>query len=196
MSSSNATKSRRRTFSEDSHKLIVKSDEVVGALKKSLSSTLELPISKNDLSTGSYDDSLEDLFNNAMTMPLKVANTRHYYCDIFSRQSVGSEEGNSSSPDIDDECINFLASIPHGCEIIQLIPKKPTAVIPNAMYQPECTNIQKILKSSCSAFRDISEINKITKSQTDNDDDVDDNGKKEEDERKETVDGASSSSHV
>lgn len=26
---------RRRTFSEDSHKLIVKNDEVVGALKKS-----------------------------------------------------------------------------------------------------------------------------------------------------------------
>ncbi|CAG9806390.1 unnamed protein product [Chironomus riparius] len=196
MSSSNATKSRRRTYSEDSHKqLIVKSDEVVGALKKSLSSTLELPISKNDLSTGSYDDSLEDLFNNAMT--LKVANTRHYYCDIFSRQSVGSEEGNSSSPDIDDECINFLASIPNGCEIIQLIPKKPTAVIPNAMYQPDCTNIQnmRILKSSCSAFRDISEINKITKSQTDNDDNEDD-GKKEEVERKEVFDGASSSSHA
>lgn len=162
-----------------------------------VSSTLELPISKNDLSTGSYDDSLEDLFNNAMTMPLKVANSRHYYCDIFSRQSVGSSEGgNSSSPDIDDECINFLASIPKhdGCEIIQLIPKKPTAVIPNAMYQPECTNIQKLLKSSCSAFRYISEINKITKSQTDNDEDGE---KKEGDvDRKEVVDGASSSSHV
>lgn len=161
-----------------------------------VSSTLELPISKNDLSTESYDDSLEDLFNNAITMPLKVANSRHYYCDIFSRQSIGSSEGgNSSSPDIDDECINFLASIPKGCEIIQLIPKKPTAVIPNVIYQPECTNIQKLLKSSCSAFRDISEINKMTKSQTDNDDE---NGERKErnDDRNETVDGPSSSSHV
>lgn len=128
-------------------------------------------------------------------MPLKVANTRHYYCDIFSRQSVGSEEGNSSSPDIDDECINFLASIPHGCEIIQLIPKKPTAVIPNAMFQPECTNIQKLFKSSCSAFRDISDINKTIKSQTDNDD-VDDGIKGSVEGRKEEEAGASSSSHV
>jgi hypothetical protein len=148
-----------------------------------VSSTLELPISKNNLTaTEGYDDSLEDLFNNAMTMPLKhVANSRHYYCDIFSRQSIGSEEGNSSSPDIDDECINFLASIPHGCEIIQLIPKKPTAVIPNAMYQPECTNTQKLLKSSCSAFRVISERKETVS---------------EGDDRKETVDDGCSSSHV
>lgn len=162
-----------------------------------VSSTLELPISKTDLfAPESYDDSLEDLFNNAMTMPLKVANTRHYYCDIFSRQSVGSEEGNTSSPEL-DECINFLASIPHGCEIIQLIPKKPT-VIPNAIYQPECTNIHKILKSSCSAFRDISEIKLTKKSQTDNDDDGDRIEKREEgDERKEIVEaGGCSSSHV
>lgn len=98
-------------------------------------------------------------------MPLNVANSR-YYCDIFSRQSIGSEDANSS-PEMDDvERIKFLASIPdNGCEIIQLIPKKPN-VIPNAMYQP-CTNHLKILKSSCSAFRDISEIKIVKSPQTD-----------------------------
>lgn len=163
-----------------------------------VSSTLELPISSSKKTAEGYDDSLEDLFNNALTMPLKVANTRHYYCDIFSRQSIGSEDGNSSSPDIDDDCINFLASVPNGCEIIQLIPKKPSAVIPDAMYQPECTNIQKILKSSCSAFRDISEIKIVNKkSQTDNDK-IDDNENDQNRMEKEeiNVDDGSSSSHV
>jgi hypothetical protein len=85
-----------------------------------------------------------------------VANSR-YYCDIFSRQSI--ESGETSSPDFDDENrVNFQADIPDvaGCEII--VPKRPSAAIPiNASnYQP-CTNVQ-ILKSSCSAFRDIAEM--------------------------------------
>jgi hypothetical protein len=132
-----------------------------------VSSTLNQNIiSKNDLVNESYD-SLEDLnqeieklalYNNAMTM------SSRFYCDIFSRQSMGSD----ASPDLDDERINFLSTIPddNGCEIIQLIPKKPAAatVAPTPIYQP-CTNIQKLFKSSCSAFRDISEI-KIIKPQT------------------------------
>ncbi|KAG5671121.1 hypothetical protein PVAND_001335 [Polypedilum vanderplanki] len=170
MSSSNQVKSRRRTFSEDSSKLKIDKIDCGGILKKSLSSTLNQNIiSKNDLVNESYD-SLEDLnkeieklalYNNAMTM------SSRFYCDIFSRQSIGSSP---SEIDLDDERqINFLSTIPddNGCDIIQLIPKKPTAttVNPNTIYQP-CTNIQKIFKSSCSAFRDISEI-KIIKSETD-----------------------------
>lgn len=116
----------------------------------------------SDLTHVGYDSSLEDLnrelekfcpYNESLMS--NVANSR-FYCDIFSRQSI--ESGENSSPDFDDENrVNFQADIPDtGCEII--VPKRPSAAIPTtaANYQP-CTNVQ-ILKSSCSAFRDIAEM--------------------------------------
>lgn len=125
----------------------------------------------NDLTHIGYDSSLEDLnrelerfcpYNESLMS--NVANSRHY-CDIFSRQSIESGDDHSS-PDFDDENrVNFQADIPDtGCEII--VPKRPSVAIPiNASnYQP-CTNVQ-ILKSSCSAFRDIAEM-KILRSMSD-----------------------------
>lgn len=71
------------------------------------------------------------------------------------------ESDENSSPD-DEERINFLATIPHesGCEVLQLVPKKPvvSSSETNAMYQP-CTNtIIQLKQSSFSAFRDMSEM--------------------------------------
>lgn len=132
--------------------------------------------SKNDLE---YFNSLEDLNKEIEKLSLlnnSESTTSRFYSNIFSRQSIESDA--NSSPEIDDEplAVNFLSCcIPenHGCKIIQ--PKKGTiasTIIPNQeIYQP-CTNIQKILKSSCSAFREMSEI-KIVKSQTDDDNDGD-----------------------
>jgi hypothetical protein len=138
-----------------------------------VSSSLKIPtlsgISNCDLTNdGDNFDSLEDLnkeieklcpFNANALLPhqLKIANSR--YCDIFSRQSMESDE--NSSPD-DEERIKFLATIPHetGCEVLQLVPKKPvvSSSESNAMYQP-CTNtIIQLKQSSFSAFRDMSEM--------------------------------------
>lgn len=136
-----------------------------------VSSTLKIPtlsgISNCDLTHhGDNFDSLEDLnkeienlcpFNASALLPhqLKVANSR--YCDIFSRQSLESDE--NSSPD-DEERIKFLATIPQsGCDVLQLIPKKLVASTEhNATYQP-CTNtIIQLKQSSFSAFRDMSEM--------------------------------------
>lgn len=71
------------------------------------------------------------------------------------------ESDENSSPD-DEERIKFLATIPHdsGCEVLQLVPKKPvvSSLETNAMYQP-CTNtIIQLKQSSFSAFRDMSEM--------------------------------------
>lgn len=161
-----------------------------------VSSTLKIPIlsgiSNCDLTNdGDNFDSLEDLnkeienlcpFNANALLPhqLKIANSR--YCDIFSRQSMESDE--NSSPD-DEERIKFLATIPqYGCEVLQLVPKKPViSTEHNAMYQP-CTNTTIQLKqSSFSAFRDMSEIKNPkqqlsdvdNKSVVNNEDDDDDN---------------------
>lgn len=136
-----------------------------------VSSTLKIPalsgISNCDLTNdGDNFDSMEDLnkeienlcpFNTNALLPhqLKIANSR--YCDIFSRQSMESDE--NSSPD-DEERIKFLATIPqYGCEVLQLVPKKPVmSAEHNEMYQP-CSNTTIQLKqSSFSAFRDMSEI--------------------------------------
>lgn len=139
-----------------------------------VSSTLKITtlsgISNCDLTHVTHDgdnfDSLEDLnkeienlcpFNASALLPhqLKVANSR--YCDIFSRQSMESDE--NSSPD-DEERIKFLATIPQSdCDVLQLVPKKPVASTEhNAMYQP-CTNtIIQLKQSSFSAFRDMSEM--------------------------------------
>lgn len=130
-------------------------------------------ISNCDLTNnGDNFDSLEDLnkelenlcpFNNASALlphQLKIANSR--FCDIFSRQSMESDE--NSSPD-DEERIKFLATIPQtGCDVLQLVPKKPVVSsehsINATMYQP-CTNtIVQLKQSSFSAFRDMSEIKK------------------------------------
>lgn len=161
-----------------------------------VSSTLKNPtllgISNCDLTNdGDNFDSLEDLnkeienlcpFNTNALLPhqLKIANSR--YCDIFSRQSMESDE--NSSPD-DEERIKFLATIPqYGCEVLQLVPKKPVISSDhNAMYQP-CSNTTIQLKqSSFSAFRDMSEmkypklqlsdIDNKNVSNDDNNDDVD-----------------------
>ena len=126
-------------------------------------------ISNCDLTNdGDNFDSLEDLnkeieklcpFNASALLPhqLKIANSR--YCDIFSRQSMESDE--NSSPD-NEERINFLATIPHsGCEVVQLVPKKPviSSEHNNAMYHKPCTNtIIQLKQSSFSAFRDMSEM--------------------------------------
>jgi hypothetical protein len=137
-----------------------------------VSSSLKAPplsgISNCDLThDGDNFDSLEDLnkeienlcpFNATSALlphQLKLANSR--YCDIFSRQSMESDE--NSSPD-DEERINFLATIPQsGCDVLQLVPKKPVMSSEhNAMYQP-CTNtIIQLKQSSFSAFRDMSEM--------------------------------------
>lgn len=124
----------------------------------------------NDLTHFGYDSSLEDLnrelekfcpYNESLMS--SVANSRHY-CDIFSRQSI--ESGENSSPEFfdDEDRVNFQAIPDTGCEII--VPKRPSAAIPSTAtnYQP-CTNVQ-ILKSSCSAFRDIAEM-KILRSLSD-----------------------------
>lgn len=140
-----------------------------------VSSSLKVPplsgISNCDLTRdGDNFDSLEDLnkelenlcpFNASTALlphQLKLANSR--YCDIFSRQSMESDE--NSSPD-DEERINFLATIPQtGCEVLQLVPKKPVMSSEhNAMYQP-CTNtIIQLKQSSFSAFRDMSEMRSL-----------------------------------
>lgn len=129
-----------------------------------MSSTLQVPASTvealcNISSNVGYDSSLEDLNRELEKLcPLNediISNSR-YYCDIFSRQSI--ESGENSSPDLDDENrIRFSVDIPDtGCEII--VPKKSTpAPITATIYQHPCTNVP-FLKSSCSAFRDISEI--------------------------------------
>lgn len=74
------------------------------------------------------------------------------------------ESDENSSPD-DEERIKFLATIPNesGCEVLQLVPKKPVACSPesNKMYQP-CTNtIIQLKQSSFSAFRDMSEMKNL-----------------------------------
>jgi hypothetical protein len=119
----------------------------------------------NDLTTNDNFDSLEDLnkeieklcpFNSASSLlphQLKLANSR--FCDIFSRQSMESDE--NSSPD--DERIDFLATIPNG-EVLQLVPKKATVLSSefSATYQP-CTNtIIQLKQSSFSAFRDMTNL--------------------------------------
>lgn len=94
-------------------------------------------------------------FNPLLPHQFKVANSR--YCDIFSRQSIESDE--NSSPD-EETRINFLATIPQvghpGCDVLQLVPKKPVVSSEqNAMYQP-CTNtIIQLKQSSFSAFREM-----------------------------------------
>lgn len=68
------------------------------------------------------------------------------------------ESDENSSPD--EERIKFLATIPQsGCDVLQLVPKKPVISSEhNAMYQP-CTNtIIQLKQSSFSAFRDMSEM--------------------------------------
>lgn len=159
-----------------------------------VSSTLKITtltgISNYDLTHGDGDnfDSVEDLnkeienlcpFNSNALLPhqFKIANSR--YCDIFSRQSMESDE--NSSPD-DEERIKFLATIPQsGCDVLQLVPKK--AVISsehNAMYQP-CTNtIIQLKQSSFSAFRDMSEM-KNPKQQPSDDDKKCEGGDSEDD---------------
>lgn len=144
-----------------------------------MSSTLKIPTISGISNTGDLTkygdnlDSLEDLnkeiekfcpFNtNHFIHPhdMKLANSR--YCDIFSRQSMESDDNDNSSPD-DEERINFLATIPQtGCEILQLVPKKPVITTDNnkTMYQP-CTNtIVQLKQSSCSAFRELSEFRNV-----------------------------------
>lgn len=151
-----------------------------------MSSTLKFPalsgISNCDLThDGDNFDSLEDLnkeienlcpFNATALLPhqLKVANSR--FCDIFSRQSMESDE--NSSPD-DEGRINFLATIPQtGCDVLQLVPKKPVVSSEhnNAMYQP-CTNtIIQLKPSSYSAFRDMSEMRNPKQLPDDHDDEA------------------------
>lgn len=147
-----------------------------------VSSSIKIPIAAVSPMTHCIDDeSLEDLNKelenlcpfhepNAtgaiLSHNLKPANSR--FCDIFSRQSIESDE--NSSPD--EERIKFLSTIPtSGCEVIQLKPKKPEQLPPAdaANYQP-CTNSTIQLKqSSYSAFRDMSEI-KLAKQQSASDD--------------------------
>lgn len=124
-------------------------------------------ISNCDLTTqeGEKFDSLEDLNKeienlcpfNLTLLPhqQKVANSR--YCDIFSRQSMESDD--HSSPD-DDERVKFQATISKsGCEVVQLVPKKLTASTDqNVMYQPSTNTIIQLKQSTFSAFRDMSEI--------------------------------------
>lgn len=88
---------------------------------------------------------------------LKVADSR--YCDIFSRQSIESNE--NSSPD-DEERVNFsIELMQHSTsDVVQLIPKKPQISTKQSteIYQP-CTNtIIQLKPSSFSAFREISEV--------------------------------------
>ena len=136
-----------------------------------MSSTLKIPsisgISNHDLThDGDNFDSLEDLNKELENLcplyttallphQLKIANSR--YCDIFSRQSMESTDENSS-PD-DEERIKFLTIPQYGCEVLQLVPKKPVISTEHSeMYQP-CTNtIIQLKQSSFSAFRDMSEI--------------------------------------
>jgi hypothetical protein len=143
-----------------------------------VSSTLKIPTISGISNTGDLTkygdnlDSLEDLnkeiekfcpFTSNFIHPhdMKLANSR--YCDIFSRQSMESDDNDNSSPD-DEERINFLATIPQaGCEILQLVPKKPVVTTDNnkTMYQP-CTNtIVQLKQSSCSAFRELSEFRSV-----------------------------------
>lgn len=134
-----------------------------------VSSTLKIPslsgISNCDLTQDG--DSLEDLNKELENLcplyttallphQMKIANSR--YCDIFSRQSMESTDENNSSPD-DEERIKFLATIPQsGCDVLQLVPKKPVISTEHSMYQP-CTNtIIQLKQSSFSAFRDMSEM--------------------------------------
>lgn len=138
-----------------------------------VSSTLKIPtisgISKtDDLTNGDNLDSLEDLnkeieklcpFNNTNFLhpnDIKFANSR--FCDIFSRQSMESDDNDNSSPD-DEDRIDFLA-IPQqsGCDILQLVPKKPVVTTAHTMYQP-CTNsIVQLKQSSFSAFNSLREL--------------------------------------
>lgn len=142
-----------------------------------MSSTLKIPAisgisaAPGDLTNGDNMDSLEDLnkeierlcpFNNANFLhpnDIKFANSR--FCDIFSRQSMESDD--NSSPD-GEERIDFLATIPQtGCEILQLVPKKPVVTAANnKMYQP-CTNsIVQLKQSSFSAFNSLRELTTTT----------------------------------
>lgn len=83
------------------------------------------------------------------------------------------ESDENSSPD-DEGRINFLATIPQtGCDVLQLVPKKPviSSEHNNAMYQP-CTNtIIQLKQSSFSAFRDMSEMKNPKQHTPDVDDD-------------------------
>lgn len=103
----------------------------------------------------SLDKEIENLCPFVPNAVLKVANNSRY-CDIFSRQSMESDENSSA----DDEIGNFLETVQHStCDILQLIPKKP--VIPSEsteIYQPiQATTIQ-LKPSSFSAFRELSEV--------------------------------------
>lgn len=97
------------------------------------------------------------------------------------------ESDENSSPD-DEERIKFLATIPQsGCEVLQLVPKKPVISSEhNAMYQPFTNTTIQLRQSSFSAFRDMSEIkypkhqlsdidNKSVGGVDDNNDEDDDN---------------------
>ncbi|CRK94757.1 CLUMA_CG008251, isoform A [Clunio marinus] len=163
---------RRRTFSLEDSKLNQNFED--GTLRKSLSSSIKIPtlsgISNRDLThDGDNFDSMEDLnkeienlcpFNTSALLPhqLKLVNSR--YCDIFSRQSIESDENpeDNSSTD-DEERIKFLAIPQSGCDVIQLVPKKPVISSDhNAMYQP-CTNtIVQLKQSSYSAFREMKQM--------------------------------------
>lgn len=143
-----------------------------------MSSTLKISgisaVNADDLTNGDNMDSLEDLnkeiekfcpFNNTNFLhhpnDIKFANSR--FCDIFSRQSMESDDNDNSSPD-DEDRIDFFATIPQaGCEILQLVPKKPVVTTANnKMYQP-CTNSNVQLKqSSFSAFNSLRELTTTT----------------------------------
>lgn len=145
-----------------------------------MSSTLKISgisaANAGDLTNGDNLDSLEDLnkeierlcpFNNTSFLhhpnDIKFANSR--FCDIFSRQSMESDDNDNSSPD-DEDRIDFLATIPQaGCEILQLVPKKPVVTMANnKMYQP-CTNsIVQLKQSSFSAFNSLRELTTTTTS--------------------------------
>lgn len=82
------------------------------------------------------------------------------------------ESDENSSPD-DEERIKFLATVPqYGCEVLQLVPKKPVVSSEhNTSYQP-CTNtIIQLKQSSFSAFRDMSEMKNVKLQLLDDDDD-------------------------
>ena len=99
-----------------------------------------------------YDDE-----SNGNNLEVSEKVVRPTYCDIFSRKPI--QYGDSSSPGFDDENrLNFRAGLPDSdCELI--LPKRPSKiVIPIPKYHPNA-NVQ-ISKSSCSAFRDISQRSK------------------------------------
>lgn len=144
-----------------------------------MSSTLQVPASTVEalISNVGYDSSLDDLnceLEKLFPLNEDIISNSRYYCDIFSRQSIDENRssGENSSPDLDDENrIHFSVDIPNsGCEII--VPKStPAASGSTRIYQHPCTNVP-FLKSSCSAFRDISEIKILQSSLSDEEENV------------------------